>query len=241
MGEGDVDFCVGTHLDQGIRKQILELARKNDIIVFVDEIFRPLYHDGSPTSSFVEQEYEKVVVTSSMSKVWGMSGVRLGWIVSRDRDIIQLIMNARQYTLQSTSVIDEVIATEALSSRCRNTILQRHLEYARQNLAQLETFVKKNSDMCSWTRPTAAATAFIKLAHPNGQALDDAEFCSQILKEKGLLLTPGNLGFSNETGLTDLKGYLRIQFTLAPDYLRESLEVLSSFLQERRMNGTFKL
>ncbi|OQV01251.1 hypothetical protein CLAIMM_06639 [Cladophialophora immunda] len=225
----------GAHLDGTLQGKILEIAREHNIIVFADEIFRPLFHSpaAASTPSLVEHGYSKVVVTSSMSKVWGMSGVRIGWIVSRDRDILALLLNTRQYTVMSTSLIDEVVATEALSPRCRPLILKRHLEYAQQNLARWDAFVKKNSDMCSWTRPTAGAIAFVKFSSPDGTVVDDVEFCQQLLKEDGVLISPGSLCFSTEKQ-TDFRGYVRLHFTLTPENLDKALEVLDSFLAKRR-------
>ena len=145
-----------------------------------------------------------------------MSGIRVGWIVCRDRQMLDLILNAREYTLQSTSFIDEVVATEALSPRCRPVILKRHLEYAQENLKLLDAFVKKNSGMCSWTRPTAGSTAFVKFSDANGAPVDDVDFCRQLLKEQGLLLSPGSLGFDDEElGKNGFRGYIRIHFTAA--------------------------
>ena len=199
-------------------------------------LFRPLYHgsDKTPPPSLVEHEYTKVVVTSSMSKVWGMASVRIGWIISRHHDILQSIFNGREYTLQNTSLIDETIAIEALSSRCRNAILNRHLDNATKGLELLDAFVKKNNDLTSWTRPTAGAISFVRFNTSNGEPVDDVEFCRQLLKDQQLLLTPGSLGFSDDERQDDFRGYVRIQFTLAPTYLQKALELLDIFLEKKR-------
>jgi aspartate/methionine/tyrosine aminotransferase len=203
-------------------------------MILCDEIFHPLYHgnDAGPPS-FVEHDYSKIVVTSSMSKVWAMSGVRIGWMICRDPAMIDTILNAREYTLQGTAVLDEVIATETLSDRCRPALLKRHLEYARQNLLALDVFVEKNSDMVSWTRPTAGATAFVKFCQPGGQAMDDGDLGRQLLTNEDLLVTPGSLSFS-EVGKDDFRGYLRLHLTTMPNNLREGLTRLDSFLERVR-------
>ncbi|OAP56376.1 hypothetical protein AYL99_09555 [Fonsecaea erecta] len=225
----------GVHLDGKLQREILEVAREHNIIVFADEIFRPLFHSPAATTtpSLVENTYSRVVVTSSMSKVWGMSGVRIGWMVSRDRDILALLLNTRQYTVMSTGLIDEVVATEALGPRCRPQILKRHLEYAQRNLAVLDAFVRKNSDMVSWVRPTAGAIAFVRFSSPDGQVVDDVEFCEQLLKEEGVLISPGSLCFSTEKQ-SDFCGYVRMHFTLTPEYLDKALEIVDAFLAKRR-------
>ncbi|EXJ64469.1 hypothetical protein A1O7_00805 [Cladophialophora yegresii CBS 114405] len=224
----------GSHLDLATQQKIIKLAQEHDITVLADEIFRPLFHDGPAPPSLVEHEYPKVVVTSSMSKVWGMSAVRIGWIVSRDRSILDMILNAREYTLQSTSVLDEIVATEALSTRCRNGILDIHMRHARQGLRLLDAFVERNQAVCSWTRPTAGSTAFIRFADANGDAVDDVEFCRGLLSEQGLLISPGSLAFGDDGSQNDFRGYVRIQLTLDPGYLARGLELINACLETRR-------
>ncbi|KIW73073.1 hypothetical protein PV04_01220 [Phialophora macrospora] len=224
----------GTYLDLATQQEIIKLAQEHDITVFADEIFRPLYHEGPAPPSLVEHEYTKVVVTSSMSKVWAMSAVRVGWMISRDRNILDLILNAREYTLQNTSAVDEIIATEALSERCRHTILDKHLRNAQEGLKILDAFVERNRGICSWTRPAAGATAFIRLADSKGDEVDDVEFCRGLLSEQGLMLSPGSLGFGDDEAKNDFRGYVRIQLTLDPGYLARGVELIEAFLEKRR-------
>ncbi|KAK5452144.1 hypothetical protein LTS15_007208 [Exophiala xenobiotica] len=239
----------GTHMDADMQRKILDIAREHNLTVLVDEIFRPLFHQGGGGGdgakvppSFVEHEYTKVVVTGSLSKAYGLTGVRVGFLVCRDEALLERFINARYYTFMSASAIDEVIATEALSERCRPAILERHLGYARKNLELLEAFMDKNGDMLSWTKPTAGATAFIKISSlKDGEALDDVEFCRAVLEEQGLLLTPGSLCFreqhpgeERERKMVDLQGYVRCHFTLPPEKMVQGLEAWDAFLQKRR-------
>ncbi|OCT53946.1 putative aminotransferase [Cladophialophora carrionii] len=224
----------GSYLDLATQQKIIQLAQEHDITVLADEIFRPLYHEGPAPPSLVEHDYTKVVVTSSMSKVWAMSAVRIGWIISRDHSILDMILNAREYTLQSTSVLDEIVATEALSTRCRNTILDKHMRDAREGLHILDAFVERNKGVCSWTRPTAGSTAFIRFADANGDAVDDVEFCRGLLSEQGVLISPGSLGFDDDGSPNDFRGYVRIQLTLDPGHLARGLELIDAFLDTRR-------
>ncbi|KAL6901034.1 pyridoxal phosphate-dependent transferase [Trichoderma evansii] len=223
----------GSVLDAEAQLEILELARQHDIIVLVDEIFRPLHHGRTTIPSFVEHDYTKVITTSSMSKVWGMAGVRIGWILCRDQELMDLMSNTKQYIAPATSNIDEAIATECLSLRCRPAILRRHLEYAQQNLNLLEAFVTKNSDMCTWTRPTAGATAFVKYHTVSGDAIDDVQFCQDLLKGYGVLLSPGSTCFGEETPAS-WQGYTRMHITGLPENMQKALEQISKLLGEKR-------
>ncbi|KAJ5162241.1 hypothetical protein N7492_007633 [Penicillium capsulatum] len=132
----------GTMLSPQLQHEILKLVHSHDIIIVVDEIFRPLYHDPNThlPPSFVElsDQSSRVVVTGSLSKAWGLAGVRTGWITTKNTDLFTELEKFKTYTVNSTSLIDEVIATEALSHRCRPHILSKHLGLAQQNLDLLQ-------------------------------------------------------------------------------------------------------
>ncbi|KIV98271.1 hypothetical protein PV10_01938 [Exophiala mesophila] len=223
----------GSHVDEKTQVQILEAAKEQGIIVLVDEIFRPLFHGVKPAPSFVEHDYDRVVVTGSMSKAWGLSGIRVGWITTRNQSFLRLLANAKSYIVQATGSIDEAIAAEALSDRCRGAILGKHLEYARDNLASIQAFLDRNSDMCSWTKPTAGAIGFIRLTQPSGSPLDDVEFCQSLLETKGVLFSPGSLTFG-EAGDVTMKGYVRCHFTGRPQHVVEALALVDEYLSELR-------
>ncbi|KEF58094.1 uncharacterized protein A1O9_06017 [Exophiala aquamarina CBS 119918] len=227
-----------SHLDKSKQLAILDIAERHNLIVVVDEIFRPLFHDKaslqSPPPSFVKHNYGKVVVTGSMSKAWGLTGTRLGWIVSRDQSLLDNFINTKFYTSESTSTIDELIVTEALSDRCRPTILKRHLSYAQANLSSLDKFMAKNKDLCKWTRPTAAATAFIQFLSGSGEPVDDVEFCRSLLQATGVLLSPGSLFTDPSKQDRGFRGFVRVHFTVPPANMTKSLELIDDFLQQSR-------
>lgn len=229
----------GSHLDKQKQLEILDVAARHNLIVLADEIFRPLFHGPPdqeappPAPSFVKHDYKRVVVTGSLSKAWGLTGARMGWIVSRDQSLLDEFINTRMYTSEAPSSIDEVIATEALSDRCRPTILQRHLSYAKENLASLDAFMAKNKDRCRWTRPTASATAFIQFLSSNSEPVNDVEFCKALLDTKGVLLSPGSLCFADK-GDKGFKGFVRVHFTVPPAKMKESLDKIDAFLESTR-------
>lgn len=223
----------GSHVDGKTQVQILKAAKEHGIIVLVDEIFRPLFHGVEPAPSFIEHDYDRVVVTGSMSKAWGLSGIRVGWIATRNQSFLELLANAKSYIVQATGSIDEAIAAEALSDRCRGAILEKHLAYARENLASIQAFIDRNSDMCSWTKPTAGAIGFIRFTHPSGDPLDDVEFSQSLLEKKGVLFSPGSLTFGEE-GDVSIKGYVRCHFTGPPQHVHEALVLVDEYLSELR-------
>lgn len=223
---------LGSVLDEDSQREIVALARAHNITVFTDEIFRPLFHGIKSPPSFVElgTSNDRVVVTGSMSKAWGLSGVRVGWMITRNAAILSKCLDMGIYTIMAVGTLDQAIATEALSVRCRPALLQNYLELAQTNLDILESFVKQHSDSCSWTRPSAGATAFLQF-RKNGVPVDDVDFCQKLLDDTGVHLAPGSLTFGL-AGSQDFKGYVRVHFTASTEVLTAGLKVIGEFLKD---------
>ncbi len=156
----------GTTIPKTLLREIVEFARERGIIVLADEVYSPLYHSlphgQDPPPSILSFGYDKTVATGSMSKAYALAGIRLGWIASRDRSIIDLALTARDYTTISVSQLDDQVASYALSDAVLPSLMKRNLELARTNLGHLSAFVDKYSSVCSWTKPTAGTTALVQ-------------------------------------------------------------------------------
>ncbi|KAK0890440.1 hypothetical protein LTR91_025264 [Friedmanniomyces endolithicus] len=235
----------GSVIPIAVLEKIVDIARQRKITVFADEIFRPLFHgvdaDVAPTISLMELSttYDKTIVTGSMSKVWGMSGVRIGWIVSRNKGFLEKVSNVRLYVLQAVSNIDEIIAREALSERCRSAILNKHRDIAGQNLMSFDDFACKHGGVVSWVRPSGGGTAFVRFSQAEtGRPVDDVKFC-RVLKERcGVLLTPGSLCFSSARD-EDFLGFVRLHLTVMPVTFRRGVQQLEQFLESEEWKSLF--
>ena len=87
-----------------------------DAYVLCDEVYRGISEDGSYMTSIVDL-YEKGISVGSMSKTFSMAGVRLGWIATRDEDLMHLLMERRDYDTISCGVIDDKLAALALQNK----------------------------------------------------------------------------------------------------------------------------
>ncbi|TRX95001.1 hypothetical protein FHL15_004086 [Xylaria flabelliformis] len=222
----------GATTPRAVLAKVIEIARKHDIIVFSDEVYRPLYH-GLPESdippSALSLGYQKVVATSSMSKAWALAGIRLGWIASRDKGIIEQLAMARDYTTISVSQLDDQVARYALSAEVRPALLRRNIELARTNLALLEKFVQDHADVCSWVKPTAGTTAFIRFSQKNGKPIDDEAFCKDVLDKSKVMFLPGTRCFGHGH---DFNGFVRIGYVNGTDVVQKALENLHAYVAE---------
>jgi aspartate/methionine/tyrosine aminotransferase len=169
--------------------------------------------------------YDKVVVTGSMSKAYSLAGIRIGWIASRNSELIETIASARHYTTISVSFFDEQIAAYALHSSTVHNLLARNIQLAKTNMALLEKFVIKNEDECEWVKPVAGTTAFIKF-HREGKPVDSVEFCTKLLEKTGVMFTPGSC-FGEEW-----KGYVRVGFVNDTEVVEKGLGEATKFVRK---------
>lgn len=227
----------GATIPRPILAEIIGIARKHDIIVFSDEVYRPLFHSLPPHShppSAISMGYSKVISTSSMSKAWALAGIRVGWIASRDSSLIETIASARDYTTISVSQLDDQVARYALSAAVRPQLIQRNLELSRTNLLLLDQWVLDRSSVCSWSKPTAGTTGIVQFRHKDGTPVDDEAFCKDVLDKTKVMFLPASRCFGH--GRTSaFNGFVRIGYVNETGVLRQALEKLDTYIADYLM------
>jgi aspartate/methionine/tyrosine aminotransferase len=188
-------------------------------ISFADDEFPP---------SVLSLGYENTVVTGSMSKAYSLAGIRVGWIASRNRDIIDRCTAARDYTTISVSQLDDAVASFALAPHCIHNLLRRNIDLAKTNLALLEKFIESHRWACDWVKPRAGTTAFVRFAKM-GRPVDDVALCKALNEKSGVLFVPGSLCFGQGE---DFKGYVRVGFVSETEVLQKGLEQLRGFMKK---------
>jgi aspartate/methionine/tyrosine aminotransferase len=221
----------GATIPKSVLQGLVDFARERDLIILSDEVYRPLFHGISPMDSefppsMISMGYSKTIITGSMSKAYSLAGIRLGWIASRDRSIIEAVAAARDYTTISVSQLDDQVASYALAGTVLHALLGRNIKLAKTNLALLDAFVGAHSEICSWVKPTGGTTAFIRFKK-NGQAVDDVQFCIDVMEKTKVMFLPGSKCFGQE-----FKGFVRIGFVCETEVLQEALKKLGEFLAE---------
>jgi aspartate/methionine/tyrosine aminotransferase len=226
----------GASIPRGVLEDIVSFAAERNIIIFSDEVFRPLFHDSSieqPPSiiSFTER-YRNIIAVSSVSKAFSLPGIRVGWVISPNPELLHQVTLARDFTTISVSLVDQDIATYALDSLVREKILQRSLAICDHNLTALEKFVGKHADRLRWVKPSGGSAAFMCVVDPaTGMPVDDTVFCEKLLAETGLLIIPGGRTFGTESD-EDFKGYLRVGFVCSPETFERALEIWGNYLDQ---------
>ncbi|KAF2792102.1 putative aspartate aminotransferase [Melanomma pulvis-pyrius CBS 109.77] len=208
-------------------------AASCDIIVFCDEVYRPLFHDlfepGSAIPpSIATMDYDNTIATGSMSKAFALAGIRVGWIASRNKKIIQTIASIRDYTTISVSQVDDQIASYALSKTVVEPLLRRNIKLANTNIALLEAFIENHKEVCSWVKPKAGTTAFVRIAI-RGKPVDEVSFCQDVIAQTKVFFVPGSKCFGHGQ---DFAGYVRFGYVSDTDVLKRGLDALGVYIQK---------
>lgn len=176
------------------------------------------------------KQYKNIIAVTSLSKAYALPGIRIGWAISPNLEIMEQITLARDYTTLSVSQIDQDIATFTLNLGIESGPLVRSWEICRTNLVSLEKFVTSYPDRLRWVNPTGASMAFVRIIDvQTGLPLDDASYCEGLLRETGLLLVPGGKTFGTEEE-DDFKGYVRVGFAVAPESFERALKIWGEYL-----------
>ncbi|MCP4165449.1 MAG: aminotransferase class I/II-fold pyridoxal phosphate-dependent enzyme [Chloroflexi bacterium] len=198
---------------------IVEIADGVGAWILADEVYSGAERlTDKQTPSFFGR-YGKVVANGSMSKAYGMPGLRIGWAVAPTA-VVDDIWARHEYTTISATMLANKLATIALSAEVRPRILARTRSYIRQGYTILEEWMDGHPDTFDLTPPGAAAIAFIRY-HLN---INSAEFAARLRGEKSVLIVPGDhFGMDH---------FLRISFGLPRGYLVPALDRIHDLIVE---------
>ena len=158
-------------------QEIVEVAKSVGAYVLCDEVYRGISEDGSYMPSIVDI-YEKGVSVGSMSKIFSMAGVRLGWIATRDEELMELLKERRDYDTISCGVIDDKLAALALKNK--EKIYARNSEILLKNRQILDAWVNETPEVY-YQKPVAGTTALVYYK----KDMPSYELCVKLLEEKG--------------------------------------------------------
>ncbi|MGE5581202.1 MAG: aminotransferase class I/II-fold pyridoxal phosphate-dependent enzyme [Bacillota bacterium] len=167
--------------------RILHLAKEHDLYVFSDEMYWLSEYDPGGRLPSVADTYEKGISLFGLSKTFGLPGLRIGWLATRDRDLLRRIAGFKDYTTICNSAPSEVLAFIAL--RAGELIIERNLEIIRNNIKLAGDFFEKHRDLFGWAPPKAGSVAFPELKAD----VPVEKFCAEVVKEKSLMILPGTV------------------------------------------------
>lgn len=207
----------GALMSREMLLQIVEIARGVGAYVLCDEVYRHLTQDETWSESIVDL-YEKGISVSSMSKVFSLAGLRLGWIASHDKDFLAACFSHRDYNLISCGMFDETVATLALQHK--DVLLQRNRQIVRENLAILDAWVASEPHV-HYVKPAAGTTALVYY----DLDLPSYDFCREMYDTTGAFVTPGDCFAQPHS--------MRIGYACDKETLVAGLNAVSAYLKSK--------
>lgn len=163
-----------------------KFARENKLLLFFDEVYRESEYDPATRLPSACDIGDHAVSLGVTSKTYGLAGLRIGWIATKNREIYQRMAALKDYTTICNSAPSEFLAEVAL--RNRQKLIDRNLAIIQNNLAVVDDFFARYSARFSWVRPQAGSMGFPKLLKG-----DVEDFCDDLVKKSGVLLLPGSM------------------------------------------------
>ena len=208
----------GSTLSSAAMDRMVRRCEEMDALLLADEVYLGAEIHADRTTSFWGRS-ENVVVTSGLSKAFGIPGVRIGWIVGSEKLIFDCWTQHDSLTICPNKLSDAV-ARIAVQEKNRETLYGRGRALLQGNLKIMEEWVEDLGEGFDFVPPVAGAICFIR--YPEG--LPSAELGERIRDNQSTLIVPGShLG---------LEGYIRVWMGAQPDYLKEGLRRVREELQK---------
>jgi aspartate/methionine/tyrosine aminotransferase len=163
------------------------LAEEAGARLLVDEVYRGLELDEADRLPAGADAANGAISLGVMSKAYALAGLRIGWLASRDRDLLARVAAFKDYTTICSSAPSEILAIIAL--RARDRVLARSREIVAANLDLLDGFFDDWADRFEWVRPRAGSIGFPRLTVP-GVRIDD--WAAGLVEAEGVLLLPAS-------------------------------------------------
>ena len=206
----------GAILTEAEMERIVASARRADAWLLADEVYRGAELQRGMTPSFWGR-YEKVIITSGLSKAYGLPGLRIGWIVSTP-ELVADAWSYHDYTTIGPGPASDLLARIALRPENRARLLARSRSILNSNYPILADWAAANE--LSLVPPNAGAIAYLRYHLDIGSL----ELVERLRKERNVLIVPGEHFLMGK--------YLRIGFGSNAEHLREGLDLISKFISE---------
>ena len=186
------------------------------MILFSDEVYRESEYDSAERLPAACDVNELAVSLSVTSKTYGLAGLRIGWVATKNKKIYDAMASLKDYTTICNSAPSEFLAEVAL--RHRQKLIDRNLNIIKHNLTIIDQLFTNHASRFTWTRPKAGSMGFPKLIKG-----DVEDFCDDLVKKAGVLLLPGSM-------YDDSRNHFRLG--LGRKNLSQAVERLEEYLRK---------
>jgi len=195
-------------------EELHKFAETNKVLLFSDEVYRESEYDPTARLPAACDLGEYAISLGVTSKTYGLAGLRIGWIATKNTKLYEKMAALKDYTTICNSAPSEFLAEVGM--RNRHKLVERNLSIIKQNLAVIDELFSRRADLFSWVRPRAGSMGFPRYL---GGSVET--FCDELVKEAGVLLLPGSV-------YDDSRNHFRLG--LGRKSLPEAVEKLEEYL-----------
>ncbi|HSK87627.1 MAG TPA: aminotransferase class I/II-fold pyridoxal phosphate-dependent enzyme [Anaerolineales bacterium] len=193
-----------------------KFAQERKLLLFSDEVYRESEYDPAMRLPAACDLGDHAISLGVTSKTYGLAGLRIGWIATKNKKIYEKMASLKDYTTICNSAPSEFLAEVAMRNRAK--LVERSIDIIKNNLAVIDDLFVRYSDLFSWVRPQAGSMGFPRLLKGNVE-----EFCDKLVKQAGVLLLPGSM-------YDDSRNHFRLG--LGRKNLPQAVEKLEEFLSK---------
>jgi aspartate/methionine/tyrosine aminotransferase len=198
--------------------RIAAIAARHGSWILSDEIYRGAELDGRETPS-IWGRADRVIVTSGLSKAYGLPGLRIGWVAGPPA-LVASLWSYHDYTTISPGALSDALARRALEPERRARILARTRGILNHNFPIIADWLDAHGGLFSYAPPDAGAIVYVRYHH----AVNSTELVNQLRQQKSVLIVPGDH--------FGMDGYLRVGFGDEPGHLRAGLERIGDLIAD---------
>ncbi|NIO28670.1 MAG: aminotransferase class I/II-fold pyridoxal phosphate-dependent enzyme [Candidatus Latescibacteria bacterium] len=209
----------GRILTEAEMEAIVAAADRAGAWILADEVYSGAERLTDEQCPSFYGRYDRVLAVGSLSKAYGLPGLRIGWVAG-PVDMIDDIWARHEYTTISATILANKLAAIALSSEVRPRLIQRARDYIRKGYLVLEKWMDEHGSTLSLTAPQASAIAFVRY-HLD---INSTALVERLCREKSVMIIPGD-----HFGMDHL---VRISFGLPHDYLVPALDRIHELIDE---------
>jgi len=208
----------GARLEAADLDRIASVAARYGSWLLADEIYRGAERDGRETPS-IWGRYDRAIVTSGLSKAYGLPGLRIGWVVAPP-PLVATLWAYHDYTSIAPGALSDALARHALSPEQRMRLLARTRSILNHNFPIIRSWLEAHGTLFSYAAPDAGAIVYTRYDH----AINSTALVTRLRERHSVMAVPGDhFGMDH---------YLRLGFGDAPDYLRRALARLDEGLAD---------
>ncbi len=177
----------GVVFDDTLIKSVIEFAKERNIYVLVDETYRYLNFQSGLIPYYAGVS-DNVISVCSLSKAFGVPGIRVGWLITKDKALQAAFLAAKEQIIICNSVVDEAIAHHILQQK--DKFLQPIHQLIREQFSILKNWINQEQNILEWVEPQAGVVCFPRIRKEF--IINTTQFYAFLYKNHKTIVGPGH-------------------------------------------------